>query len=111
MCQIWCFVIKCTIFFEVCCLTILIIAWSINIKKIEVLRQQDISILFYLNSVIINFLIEHNVRPRPAVTLDKGKRFLKCNGGHRCRGEKCTYAHSELEQKTWNAQLFQGKYM
>ena len=33
-----------------------------------------------------------------------------CNG-YQCRRKRCTYAHSELELKTWNDQLLKGKYI
>ena len=56
------------------------------------------------------FSTENNVRPRPNVSLKKGGKFLMCNG-YQCRRKRCTYAHSELELKTWNDQLSKGKYI
>ena len=44
------------------------------------------------------------VRPMPRVFFGGG--FRLCDRGNRCRGERCTHAHSVEEQRAWNAQKF-----
>ena len=46
---------------------------------------------------------EYQIRPVPERQI-KG-RFIICSFDGRCRGERCSYAHSDAEQKEWNAKL------
>ena len=43
---------------------------------------------------------EYRIRPLPKKDI-KG-RFILCSFDERCRGEQCSYAHSEAERKKWN---------
>lgn len=47
------------------------------------------------------------IRPLPAnASLPAGRGFRLCNTKYgRCRGERCTFAHSIEEREAWNAQL------
>lgn len=42
------------------------------------------------------------IRPLPQISLQRG--FALCNGEW-CKGERCTYAHGELEKMAWNHEL------
>ena len=42
------------------------------------------------------------IRPLPQLSLLKG--FALCNGIW-CKGEKCTFAHSDLEKMAWNYEV------
>ena len=44
------------------------------------------------------------IRPFPNTTLAHG-RYVKCAGGKVCRGDRCTYAHSDEELIVWNTIL------
>ena len=50
--------------------------------------------------------IMHQIRPIPQMNLSRG--FALCNGEW-CKGEKCTFAHSELEKMAWNHELNRTK--
>ena len=45
------------------------------------------------------------VRPLPHELPPSGKRFILCDRGWRCGGDKCTFAHSVGEKEAWNEQL------
>ena len=46
-------------------------------------------------------------RIRPMPTVPVTRKFVLCNTRRRkCRGDKCTYAHSIEEMDDWNARLF-----
>lgn len=48
---------------------------------------------------------QSRIRPMPTVLVTR--KFALCNPLRRkCRGEKCTYAHSIEERDAWNARLF-----
>ena len=42
----------------------------------------------------------HKIRPVPE---DFEGWFALCNLGPKCKGEKCTFAHSEVEKRFWNS--------
>ena len=44
------------------------------------------------------------IRPFPNTALTHG-RYVKCAGGKVCRGDRCTYAHSDEELIVWNTTL------
>ena len=44
------------------------------------------------------------IRPFPNTALTHG-RYIKCAGGKVCRGDVCTYAHSDEELIVWNTIL------
>ena len=51
---------------------------------------------------------ERESRIRPMPTDPVTRRFVLCNTRRtgKCRGDKCTYAHSIEERDAWNARLF-----
>lgn len=50
--------------------------------------------------------VMQRIRPIPQLNLPRG--FALCNGEW-CKGEKCTFAHSELEKTAWNHELNKTK--
>ena len=47
-----------------------------------------------------NKYVLYKIRPVPEKVI-KG-RFIMCSFGSLCRGQRCTYAHTEAEQLEWN---------
>ena len=45
------------------------------------------------------------IRPLPDKAISG--RFIRCTFDYRCRGDRCTFAHSDAERAHWNRQLEQ----
>lgn len=47
-----------------------------------------------------------SIRQMPRVNVPKGgRRFIMCDLGWRCGGDRCTFAHSVEEREAWNQAL------
>ena len=57
---------------------------------------------------VSNRFVLYQIRPVPDIEI-KG-RFITCRFGSQCsKGQRCTYAHTEAEQREWNKLIKSGK--
>ena len=77
------------------------VRWNHERGTMERIRTLDNSI----QSLISRARSLPVIRPMPRSVPLVGRRFILCDGGWRCGGDRCTYAHSPEEKDAWNAQL------
>ena len=78
------------------------VRWNFNNDRMERFRSQEDSV--GLTSRTHSALLP-GVRPLPHDLPPNGRRFILCDRGWRCGGDRCTFAHSTEEKEAWNEQL------
>lgn len=73
------------------------VRWSVEYRRVERIRSHESSAA-RPRSVL-------GIRPMPSDVPPRGKRFIVCDRGWRCGGDRCTFAHSLEERESWNSQL------
>lgn len=76
--------------------------WNVKNRRMERIRSQEDSVgqISGAQSTLLP-----GVRPLPHERPASGRRFILCDRGWRCGGDKCTFAHSVGEREAWNEQL------
>ena len=76
--------------------------WDVDNNRMERFRSQESSVgqISGIQSTLMP-----GVRPLPHELPPTGRRFIMCDRGWRCGGDKCTFAHSVGEKEVWNEQL------
>ena len=85
------------------------VRWNHGSRRMERVRtSMEPSSDTYLGSLSLSKPPDNriNIRPMPRVSVPHGgKRFIMCDLGWRCGGDKCTFAHSMEEREAWNEAL------